>query len=201
MADPSAGQMHAELAELAHVAHAVARECPKEIALYTKMACRTLHSGGKLMFCGNGGSAADAQHIAAEYAVRLVHTRSPLAALALTTDSSVLTACGNDFGFDRIFARQVDALGRPGDLLVLHSTSGNSANLIEAAQRARSERIGTVALLARDGGRLRDRVDAAIVVPTESVARAQELHLALSHIVCRAVEERLLGTPNPEESE
>ncbi len=196
MAHMNRERVRTELAELAGLALAVARECADEIGAYADRAAMTLRAGGKLMFCGNGGSAADAQHLAAEYAVRLSQDRAALAAMALTTDSSVLTACGNDFGFDRIFARQVDALGLPGDLLVLHSTSGNSRNLLEAARRARARSIGTVAVLARGGGRLRDRVDAAIVVPTDSVARAQETHLAIGHIVCRAVEEQLFGRAN-----
>ncbi len=186
-------RVRAELSELAGLALAVGRECAGGIDAYANRAAATLRAGGKLMFCGNGGSAADAQHLAAEYAVRLSRDRAALAAVALTTDSSVLTACANDYGFDLVFARQVEAIGRPGDLLVLHSTSGNSANLLEAARRARDRRIGTVAVLARGGGRLRDRADAAIVVPTDSVARAQEIHLAIGHIVCRAVEDRLLG--------
>ncbi len=113
--------------------------------------------------------------------------------MALTTDTSVLTAAGNDFGFDRVFERQVRALGRPGDLLVLHSTSGESENLLLAAEAARAGGIRTVALLASAGGRLREAVDHAVVVPTASTARAQEMHLLIGHIVCACVERAVAG--------
>ena len=147
-----------------------------------------LRQGGRIFFCGNGGSAADAQHLAAEYVVRFQRERAPLPALALTTDTSVLTAGGNDYGFDTIFARQVEALARSGDLLFLHSTSGESENLLRAAEVARDLGVRTVALLAKGGGRLKDAVDRALVVPTTSTARAQELHLAIGHIVCDLVD-------------
>jgi D-sedoheptulose 7-phosphate isomerase len=148
----------------------------------------TLERGGTLMFCGNGGSAADAQHLAAEYVVRFRRERRPLRAIALTTDSSVLTAGANDFSFDDVFARQVEALGRKGDLLILHSTSGESENLIRAAAAARAADIETIALLAKGGGRLLDQVDHALVVPTESTAHAQEIHLAIGHSICDRVD-------------
>jgi D-sedoheptulose 7-phosphate isomerase len=148
----------------------------------------TLRAGGTLFFCGNGGSAADAQHLAAEYVVRFARERGALAAVALTVDTSVLTATGNDFGFDQVFARQVEALAGPGDLLILHSTSGTSPNLVAAARTARELGVGTVAFLARDGGVLREIVDDAVVVPTDVTAHAQELHLALGHAVCAVVD-------------
>jgi D-sedoheptulose 7-phosphate isomerase len=147
-----------------------------------------LRQGGRIFFCGNGGSAADAQHLAAEYVVRFQRERAPLPALALTTDTSVLTAGGNDYGFDTIFARQVEALARSGDLRFLHSTSGESENLLRAAEVARGLGVRTVALLAKGGGRLKGAVDRALVVPTSSTARAQELHLAIGHIVCDLVD-------------
>jgi D-sedoheptulose 7-phosphate isomerase len=150
----------------------------------------TLRSGGTLFFCGNGGSAADAQHLAAEYVVRFREVRRALPAVALTVDSSVLTAAGNDLGFEEVFARQVEALARPGDLLILHSTSGESENLVRAARAARAKGVGTVAFLARGGGRLRGEVDAAVVVPVDDTARAQEVHLALGHLVCEWTERR-----------
>jgi D-sedoheptulose 7-phosphate isomerase len=153
----------------------------------------TLRGGGKLLLCGNGGSAADAQHIAAEYVVRFKRARQPMSALALTTDTSVLTAGANDFGFDAVFDRQVRALGRPGDLLLLHSTSGESENVILAARAARELGLATAALLARGGGRLQSEVDLAIVMPTEETSRAQELHLMVEHIVCDVVEQALEG--------
>jgi D-sedoheptulose 7-phosphate isomerase len=147
-----------------------------------------LRQGGRIFFCGNGGSAADAQHLAAEYVVRFRREREALPALALTTDTSVLTAGGNDYGFDTIFARQVEAFARSGDLLFLHSTSGESENLLRAAEVARELGVRTVALLAKGGGRLKDAVDRALVVPTSSTARAQELHLTIGHVVCDLVD-------------
>jgi D-sedoheptulose 7-phosphate isomerase len=145
------------------------------------------------MFCGNGGSAADAQHLAAEYVVRFARERRALAALALTTDTSILTAGGNDYGFEAVFERQVRALAKAGDLLVLHSTSGESENLVRAARAARDVGADTVALLAKGGGRLKGEVDLALVVPTDSTARAQEMHLTIGHIVCDLVETALAG--------
>ena len=158
-----------------------------------KLTQATLQAGGRLFFCGNGGSAADAQHLAAEYVVRFTRNRPALPAIALTTDTSVLTAGGNDLGFDAIFARQLEAVAREGDLLFLHSTSGESENLIRAAEAGRRLGVTTVAFLAKGGGRLRSLVDRALVVPTDSTARAQEIHLALGHAVCQVVEEGLWG--------
>ena len=191
MADVS--RVRDALRELAALARAVADTRRDEIIAYAELARSTIASGGKLLFCGNGGSAADAQHLAAEYVVRLERDRQPLPALALSTDTSVLTASANDMGYDRVFARQVEALGGPGDLLVLHSTSGESDNLIRAARVAAEGGLATVGVLARRGGRLRSMVDVAVVVPTDRVSRAQEIHLAIGHIVCRYVEDSFFG--------
>ena len=151
----------------------------------------TLRAGGTIFFCGNGGSAADAQHLATEYVVRYSASRRPLAALALTTDSSLLTAAANDLGFDRVFARQVEALCRPDDLLVLHSTSGESPNLLAAARSARERSVQTVAFLGRGGGALAGQLDEAIVVPSEDTGCIQVIHLALEHLIVELVEEEL----------
>ncbi len=151
----------------------------------------TLRGGGTIFFCGNGGSAADAQHIATEYVVRYAAPRRPLAALALTTDSSLLTAAANDLGFERVFARQVEALCGPGDLLVLHSTSGESPNLLAAARAARERSVRTVGFLGRGGGALAGQVDDAIVVPSDDTGRIQVIHLALEHLIVELVEEEL----------
>jgi D-sedoheptulose 7-phosphate isomerase len=151
----------------------------------------TLRAGGTLFFCGNGGSAADAQHIATEYVVRYSVSRRPLAAVALTTDSSLLTAAANDLGFERVFARQVEALCRDGDLLVLHSTSGDSPNLVAAARAARERAVATVAFLGRGGGALAPLVDEAIVVPSDDAGRIQVIHLALEHLIVELVEAEL----------
>ncbi len=177
-----------DLIELSELAAVCARELEGPIAQAGLMVQETLEKGGTLFFCGNGGSAADAQHLAAEYVIRFKRARGPLRALALTTDTSVLTAGANDFSFEDVFARQVEALGQEGDLLVLHSTSGESENLLRAAAAARTARMFTVALLARGGGRLRQEVDLALVIPTETVARAQELHLAIGHAICERVD-------------
>ncbi len=151
----------------------------------------TLRAGGTIFFCGNGGSAADAQHLATEYVVRYAASRRPLSAIALTTDSSLLTAAANDLGFEQVFARQVEALCRPKDLLVLHSTSGESANLLAAARAARKGSVRTVAFLGRDGGALTAQVDEAIVVPSDDTGRIQVIHLALEHLIVELVEEEL----------
>lgn len=152
-----------------------------------------LRRGGTLYFCGNGGSAADAQHIAAEYVVRYTGNRRPLAAMALTTDTSILTAAGNDLGFEQVFARQVEALCTPGDLLVLHSTSGMSPNLIAAAQAARNVGVPTVAFLGKGGGALADLVDEAVVVPSDTTSLVQLIHMALQHLIVESVEAELFG--------
>lgn len=165
-----------------------------ESGLVARIAARyaaTLKQGGTLFFAGNGGSAADAQHLATEYVVRYAAARKAHRALALTTDSSLLTAAGNDFGFEQVFARQVEALCRPGDLLVLHSTSGDSPNLLAAARAARARGVGTIAFLGRGGGALRGLVEESIVVPSDEASHIQELHLVLEHLIVELVEEEL----------
>ncbi|MFN8011522.1 MAG: D-sedoheptulose 7-phosphate isomerase [Holophagaceae bacterium] len=148
-----------------------------------------LRRGCKILVCGNGGSAADAQHFAAELTGRYLKERRALAAIALTTDTSALTAIGNDYSYDHIFARQVEALGRPGDVLVGISTSGNSGNVIAAVEAARSLGVKTLGLLGRDGGRLASLVDDALVVPSRVTARIQEVHEMVLHFWCEALDE------------
>lgn len=164
-----------------------------QIAEVAGVVARAVQAGRGLFFCGNGGSAADAQHLAAEYVVRFRRDRRPLRALALTTDTSVLTAASNDVGFETVFERQVRAWCGEGDVIFLHSTSGNSPNIVRAAQAASELGVTTIALLARDGGRLSDMVDAALLVPTESTARAQEMHMLIGHIICDLVEATIVG--------
>jgi D-sedoheptulose 7-phosphate isomerase len=172
--------------------HDVARKT--ESALQTAFAglvsaCVTsLRGGGKLMFFGNGGSAADAQHLATELAVRYKADRAAIAALALTTDTSLLTAAGNDLGFERIFARQIEALSRPGDVAIAISTSGKSPNVIAALKQARALKLVTVALSGKGGGDLKGLADHLLVVPSDSTARIQEMHIALGQMLCAAVE-------------
>jgi len=151
----------------------------------------TLKQGGTLFFAGNGGSAADAQHLATEYVVRYDAERRPFAALALTTDTSLITAAGNDIGFSEVFARQIRALGRPGDLLVVHSTSGKSENLVRAAEAARQRQLGTVGFLGKGGGKLGPSVDLALVVPSNVTSHIQEIHLAVQHIIVELVEQMM----------
>ena len=152
----------------------------------------SMQQGGKLLLCGNGGSAADAQHLATECMVRLQVARAPLPALALTTDTSLLTAAGNDDGFETIFARQVAGLGRSGDVLLAISTSGNSPNVIRAVEAARGRKLHTLGFLGKDGGALRQLVDLALVVPSTNTQRIQEVHITVGHIVCGALERRVL---------
>jgi D-sedoheptulose 7-phosphate isomerase len=151
--------------------------------------------GGKWLLCGNGGSAADAQHLATECMVRLEAERPPLPAIALTTDTSLLTAAGNDQGFETIFARQVAGLGRPGDVLLAISTSGNSLNVVRAVEAAQQRGLHTLGLLGKDGGRLKDMVHIALVVPSSNTQRIQEVHITLGHILCGALERRILRAP------
>jgi D-sedoheptulose 7-phosphate isomerase len=157
----------------------------------------SMQQGGKLLICGNGGSAADAQHLATECMVRLEAERAPLPAIALTTDTSLLTAAGNDYGFETIFARQVAGLGRPGDVLMAISTSGNSPNVVCAVEEARRRGLHTLGLLGRDGGRLKDMVQIALVVPSSNTQRIQEVHITIGHILCGILERRILSTPLP----
>ncbi len=181
------------LRELSDLAGNVADLLGPDVEALALDVSEVLRRGGKLFFCGNGGSAADAQHLAAEYVVRFHKERKPFPALALTTDTSVLTAGANDFGFETIFSRQLEALGARGDFLFLHSTSGESENLIQAALAAKSMGIQTVAFLAKGGGRLASVADRAIVIPTQSTPRAQEMHLTLGHIICELVEDLAVG--------
>jgi D-sedoheptulose 7-phosphate isomerase len=151
-----------------------------------------LSAGGKLLFCGNGGSAADAQHAAAELIGRFRRERRAVAAIALTTDSSVLTAVGNDYGFDAVFSRQIEALGRKGDVLVAISTSGNSPNVLNAVEKAARMGLNTVAVTSKDGGALAKLADVALLAPAAVTERIQEVHSFLLHCLCAAIEEGLV---------
>jgi D-sedoheptulose 7-phosphate isomerase len=148
----------------------------------------SLRGGGKLMFFGNGGSAADAQHLATELSIRYKENRAAIAALALTTDTSALTAAGNDLGFERVFARQIEALGKPGDIAIAISTSGTSPNVIVALKQAKAMKLVTAALGGKGGGGLKGLADHLLVVPSDTTARIQEMHIALGQMLCGAVE-------------
>ena len=188
----SRGRVERGLDAVAQAAQASKVLSPKVAALASRYA-GVLRGGGTLYFCGNGGSAADAQHIAAEYVVRYTGNRKAYSAVALTTDTSVLTAAGNDLGFEQIFARQVEALCTPQDLLILHSTSGDSRNLLAAARRARELGIPTAAFLGKGGGALAGLVDDALVVPSDQTGLVQVVHLALEHLIVELVELELGG--------
>jgi len=180
----------AHLRSLARAAETAASALSGELEDVARRVLDAAARDATLFFCGNGGSAADAQHLATEYVVRFRRNRRPLRAIALTTDTSLLTAAANDLGFEQVFARQIEALGRAGDVLFLHSTSGDSPNLLAAARAARTVGVTTIALLARGGGALRSQVDVALVVPTDVGAHAQEIHLAIGHAICDLVEQR-----------
>jgi D-sedoheptulose 7-phosphate isomerase len=165
-------------------------------AALAEAAISVLGAGGKLLLCGNGGSAADAQHIATECTVRFETERRGLPAIALTTDTSALTAASNDLGYDRVFARQVEALGRPGDLLIGLTTSGNSPNVIAALVAAREAGLATACLTGRGGGEVAARhlADHCLIVPAENTANIQEVHIFLGHLLCAAIDDAFTET-------
>jgi D-sedoheptulose 7-phosphate isomerase len=165
--------------------------CASAMATLCERSAAALENGGRIFFFGNGGSAADAQHIATELSVRFIRDRRALAGLALTTDSSVLTACANDLGFDQVFARQLEALGQKGDVALGISTSGNSPNVLLGLECAARKGMTAAAFAGKDGGRLRGIADPLIVVPCDETARVQEMHILLGHILCAEIEHRL----------
>jgi D-sedoheptulose 7-phosphate isomerase len=171
----------------------IAEQMANQIARAADLCIAAIKQGGKIMFCGNGGSAAYSQHLATEMVVRLSSAldRAALPAMALTTDTSILTACGNDYGFEHIFSRQVEALGRQNDILVAISTSGNSANIVKAVQAAQSIKITVIGFLGKDGGRLKDLVDLALVIPSDDVQHIQESHITIGHILIALIETEL----------
>lgn len=178
----------AELRELLDRVDALARD-PLERMIAGSV--EALRAGGKLLFAGNGGSAAQCQHLATELVGRFAVDRAPHAAIALTTDSSFLTACANDYGFEDVFARQVEALGRPGDVLFALSTGGRSPNVLKAVEASRARALSTYGLTGAGGAALAERCDEAIVVPHTDPARIQEVHLFLGHLLCGGIERRL----------
>ena len=170
-----------------------ASSCGAAIEEAGRTAVDCLTKGGKLLLCGNGGSAADAQHIAAEMSVKMRRVRSPMAAVALTTNSSLLTAQANDLGFETVFSRQIESLGSQGDVLIAISTSGNSANILVGAETARRLGIKVIGLTGCGGGKLARMCDIPIVVPSSDVPRIQEIHIAIGHLICDYAEARLFG--------
>jgi D-sedoheptulose 7-phosphate isomerase len=172
----------------------LARECGPLIVQAASAICECLRQGHKLLFFGNGGSAADAQHLAAEFVGRFVLERRPLPAIALTTDTSLLTAVGNDYGFDQVFSRQIQALGQAGDIAVGITTSGNSPNVLLALKEARAAGLKTIGLAGKDGGALKTAVDIPLIVPHPITARIQECHIAIGHLLCELMEADLFST-------
>ena len=170
------------------VREAFTRGNVSNLILLAEKISQAFTSDRKLMLCGNGGSAADAQHIAAEFVNRFVLERPPLPALALTTDTSIITCIGNDYSFDEIFSKQVKALGMEGDVLLAISTSGNSGNVLLAAKDARAQGIYVAGLIGGDGGKLADLVDLALIVENDVTARVQEAHILAGHILCHLVD-------------
>jgi D-sedoheptulose 7-phosphate isomerase len=170
---------------------AVEGACAGALEELAQRCVTALQSGCKILFFGNGGSAADAQHLATELTVRFVSDRRALAAIALTTDSSALTACGNDLGFDLIFSRQIEALGRAGDVAIGFSTSGNSPNIVRALTTAREMGMTASAFTGRTGGKLKEIADPILMIPSSTTARIQEMHELLGHILCAEIEDRL----------
>jgi D-sedoheptulose 7-phosphate isomerase len=184
-------RFHTVFAEHVRVAEATREICLAPLERAVHLVTGALAAGNKILFFGNGGSAADAQHLAAEFTVRFVIKRPAFAGLALTPDSCVLTACGNDFGFEFLFSRQIEALGRPGDVAVALSTSGNSPNVLEGLRQARKTGLSTVAFTGRTGGKLAAQADVLIAIPSDNTARIQELHILLGHVLCEEIESRM----------
>ena len=152
---------------------------------------KSLESEGTIFWCGNGGSAADSQHIAAEFVGRFKKDRKPLRSIALTTDSSILTCVANDYSFEEVFSRQINALGRSGDVLVAITTSGKSENIKQALVQARTMGIKTIGLLGKNGGECKDYTDVSMIVPSDTTARIQEIHILIEHLLCEIVEHKL----------
>jgi D-sedoheptulose 7-phosphate isomerase len=187
----------AYLRETAATAERAIGTCSQDIAAAAELISASLREGGKVLFCGNGGSAGDAQHLATEFVSTLTldRRRPAIAAIALTTDTSLLTAVANDFGFEEVFARQVEALGRDGDVLVGISTSGSSRNVVRAFEQATASGLSCVALTGRDGGVLAPVSDVAIRVPSDETSHIQELHIAIGQLIAFLVEDELHPAP------
>lgn len=186
-------EIASQLAAHRAVISRVETELSPLIADMVTLLVETYRRGGKLLVMGNGGSAADAQHFVAEIVGRFKMERRALPAIALSTDTSILTAIGNDYGFDKVFSRQIEALAAPGDVIVGISTSGNSPNVLQALLLAREQGCRTVGLLGKDGGTIKDVCDLALIVPTSDTPRVQEGHITIIHIVCDLLEKTLFA--------
>jgi len=185
--------INSSLSESSQVKLEIFEKCSQDISDALNILVNSFKKGNKLLLCGNGGSAADCQHLATEFMIRLSHdlNRPAIPAIALTTDTSNLTAGGNDIGFINVFARSVEGLGNSGDVLIAISTSGNSENVIKAVEKAKEKNIKTIGFLGGSGGKLKSIVDKAIIVPSENVQRIQEGHITIGHILCELAERSL----------
>lgn len=186
-------EIKAEIADHQKLLEAVASDMSPQIAETVKVICDAFKNGNKLLVMGNGGSAADSQHFAAELVSRFKMERGGLAAIALSTDTSILSAIGNDYGFDYVFRRQVEALGNRGDVVVGISTSGNSANVYEALKLASQKGCKTVSLLGRGGGKIKEVSDIALILPSDDTPRIQEGHITIIHILCSNIEKKMFA--------
>lgn len=198
MPEPKSGnsiqsEIQQQLLESAKIKEMLAAENINSIHKAAELLIIAVHKGSRILLCGNGGSAADAQHIATELVSRLRFERKAIPAIALTTNTSTITAIANDYDFAAVFVRQVEAFGRPGDVLIGISTSGNSKNVIQALEFAGKNGIKTIALTGGTGGALTDLADVSIVVPSESVMRIQESHITIGHILCDIVEQSVIA--------
>jgi D-sedoheptulose 7-phosphate isomerase len=180
-----------ELAEHRETFESTAKAVSEPFAASLLLLERAVRAGGKILLFGNGGSAADAQHLAAELVIRYKADRAPIAAIALTTDTSALTAAGNDLGYEAIFERQVEALGKPHDVAVGFSTSGNSPNVLRGLAQAKAMGLATLGFTGGSGGKMRALCDVSIVIASPVTARIQEMHITLGHVLCKALEQRL----------
>ncbi len=184
------------LLESAEVKQKTLIKCSNDILKAADTVKHAFINGNKIMFCGNGGSAADSQHLATELVIRLSHNieRPAFAAISLTTDTSNITAAGNDIGFENVFARSVEGLGIEGDILIAISTSGNSKNIIKAIEKAKSKKIICIGFLGGKGGKIKDITDMNIIIPSENIQRIQECHITVGHIICEIVEQEMFGS-------
>ena len=191
----SINNLHQQVAELQAVQKAFFESQAQALLELARELAEAFSQGKKLLIMGNGGSAADAQHLAAEFVNRFRLERSPLPALSLSTDTSVLTSVGNDYGFDQIFEKQILALGLPGDWVLGISTSGNSANIIRGFKAARANKLVTVALVGNRGGQMIQWADRSLIIPSADTPRIQEVQILIQHLLCDLVETQLFGTP------
>lgn len=182
-----------ELDENINITKNIYKNLSDTIVTISEMIIDTYNNGGKIILIGNGGSAADAQHIAAEFVGRFKLERNSLPAIALTTNTSIITALANDYGYDTIFSRQLEALANSKDILIVITTSGNSSNILKAVEAVKSKNIKVVGMTGRSGGKLKDLIDIIIKVPSDNIPRIQETHITIGHIICNLVEKELFN--------